>query len=308
MFRWQFACAARPWVGLFGLALAISSICAIALAPGQGPKIDVLRIGTTGSLTGNGESAKEKAGLKTLHQFIQDETGLENEVIRQKDWQELADKMAKGERHVAVFQGHEFAWAQEKYADLKPLAVAVNVHRYPIACVVTRRDNAAKEFGDLPDHALTLSASNQRYLRLFVERESLALRRKADVLFSDKSPPENVEDALDDVVDGKVQASAVDRTALEAYRRRKPGRFNQLKEIARSQPFPPTVVAYYGANLDASALRKFKSGLLGAAGKEKGQMLLTLSRLTGFETVPDNFGKVLAETRTAYPPPGSAGK
>ena len=42
---------------------------------------------------------------------------------------ELADKMTKGELQLGVFQGYEFAWAQEKQPQLKPLALAVNVYR-----------------------------------------------------------------------------------------------------------------------------------------------------------------------------------
>jgi ABC-type phosphate/phosphonate transport system substrate-binding protein len=94
----------------------------------------------------------------------------------------------------------------------------------------------------------------------------------------------------------------VDRAALEAFKRRKPGRFKQLKVVTRSQPFPPAVVAYYGSVLEQATLRRFKDALLGAAKKKKGETLLTLSRLTGFEPVPEDFGQELARTRRAYPP------
>src|SRR5262249_29423954 len=129
-----------------------------------------------------------------------------------------------------------------------------------------------------------------------------------DAFFSKITFPDNVEDALDDVVDGLVQATVIDRAALDAYKRRKPGRFKRLQEVVRSQPFPPTVVAYYNAALGEATLRRFKDGLLGGASKEKGEMLLTLSRLTGFETVSKDFSRVLAETRKAYPPPGTQAK
>src|SRR5207248_2040164 len=115
-------------------------------------------------------------------------------------------------------------------------------------------------------------------------------------------PKENAEDALDDVVDGVVQATVVDRASLEAYKRRKPGRFNRLKPVAESKPFPPVVVAYSGTSLDEDTRRRFRDGLLGAAKKERGQMMLTLFRLTGFEGIPADFGKVREETRKNYPP------
>jgi ABC-type phosphate/phosphonate transport system substrate-binding protein len=274
-----------------------------AAAYGQPPGVGVLHVGATGTLTGHADSPKEKAGLETLRRFIKDETGLTSEIAGQMDWQELATQMAKGRFQVGVFQGYEFAWAQEKHADLKPLTLGVNVHRYSVTHVVVRRDHPAKDFAALQGQALSLPTTSQAFPRLFLDRQSQASGQTAEKFFSQITSPDNVEDALDEVLDGKTQVAVVDQAALEAYKRRKPGRANQLKEVSRSQAVPPLVVAYYGAALDETTLRRFKDGLLGAARKEKGEMLLTLSRLTGFEGVPADFGRVLAATRKAYPPP-----
>ena len=291
----------RSPVRLFVLAAALSLPC--ALARGQPARIDVLHIGATGTMTGDADSSKEKGAGQTLRRFIKDETGLTNDIVREEDWQKLADRMKKGELHVGVFQGYEFAWAQERHPDLKPLAVAVNGRRYPVAHVLARRDNAAGDFAGLKGQSLCLPVSNQEFLRLFLERQSEANGQKADAFFSKITAPDNVEDALDDVVDGKVRAVVVDGAALEAYQRRKPGRARQLKEVARSEPFPPAVVTCYGSALDEATRRRFRDGLVGAAKKERGEMLLTLSRLTGFEDVPEDFAKVLGATCKAYPPP-----
>jgi ABC-type phosphate/phosphonate transport system substrate-binding protein len=289
------------------LGLAALLIIPGASADGQASKLEVLRTGTSGTLTG-ASTAKEKAGMDTLRSFIKEETGLNSEILHQKDWQELTDKMAKGELQLGVFQGYEFAWAVEKQPKLKPLAIAVNVYRYPVAYVVTSRESKAKEFADLKGQSLAVPATGQGYLSLFVERQSAVYGERADRFFSKVTTPDNVEDALDAVVDGKVQAAVVDRAALEAYKQRKPGRFNRLKEIAHSQPFPPSVVADCEGTLDQATLQRFRAGLLGAKKKEKGEMLLTLFRLTSFEGVPDEFDKVLAETRKTYPPTTAAAK
>ena len=265
----------------------------------------MLRIGATGTLCGKADSAKEKAGAETLRSFIKDETGLDNAIVGQVNWQELVGKMAKGQLHIGVFQGHEFAWAQEKHPDLKPLAIGVNGQRYSVAIVLANRDNPANNFAGLRGQNLAVPSASRSFVRLFVDRQSASEGKKAEAYFSQITTPDNLEDALDDVVDGKLQAAVVEQVALEAFKRRKPGRFNKLKEVARSQPFPPTVVAYYGATLDESTLRKLKAGLLGAARKEKGEMLLTLSKLSGFETVPEDFARVIVETRKQYPPPSS---
>lgn len=277
-----------------------------ALVPGslnaQPAKGIVLRIGSTTSMTGNSDSAQEKAGHETLKNFIKEETGLNNEIAAQDPWHEVAAKLAGGKIHLGVFQGYEFAWAQEKSPELKPLAVGINVYRYPVAIVLVKRDNAAKDFADLKGKTLAVPATAQAFLRLFVDRSCEACSLKADSFFSRVTAAENVEDALDDIVDGKGEATVIDQAAVDAYKRRKPGRFNQLKEVARSQPFPPVVVAYCGSVLDAKTLAKFKESLLNANRKDKGELLLTLSRLSSFETPADDFGRVLVETRKSYPP------
>ena len=291
---------------------AVFSVCTLAALLGLNgltsgarlAKLEILHIGSSGGLTSE-KGGKEKAALETLQGFIKEETGLDNDITRQKDWRQLADKLAKGQLQLGVFQGYEFAWAQEKQADLKPLAVAVNVNVYPSVFVVARKKNKAKDFAGLQGQSLSIPATGQGYLRLYVERRSAATGKKIDAFFSKVTAPDNVEDALDEVVDGKVQATAVDRAAAQSYAVRKPGRFKQLKAVDRSKLFPPVVVAYYGNNLDEATRNRFKDGLLEAAKKEKGQMMLTLFKLTKFAKVPDDFNKVLADTRKAYPPSGA---
>ena len=272
------------------------------VASSQQVRPEILRIGASGTLTGKADDPKEKAGLRTLRRFIKEETGLNSDITGQMNWQTLAEKLSRGELHLAFFQGYEFAWAQEKYADLKPLSIAVNVDRYPVACVVVRRDNKARNFPDLRNQSLALPISSLGFLRLYVERQSEAHGKRAEDYFSSITSPDNAEDTFDDVVDGNVNVTVVDAVALEAYKRRKPCRFKRLKELTRSQPFPPGVVAYYGSVLDEATLRRFKDGLLGASRKKKGQTLLTLSKLTSFDAAPDELERVLVQTRRAYPP------
>jgi ABC-type phosphate/phosphonate transport system substrate-binding protein len=267
-----------------------------------------LRIGATGTLTGVADDPKEKAGLELLKSFIKEEAGMNNDITGQLRFDELAALLAKGQMHLGVFQGYEFAWAREKFANLKPLAVGVNGVRYSAAFVVTQRTSRVKDFADLQGKSLALPVGCHTYQRLYVDRQCEALGKTSTSYFSTMAAPANVEDCLDDVIDGKFDAAIVDQPALDGFKRRKPGRFNQLKQVARSQPFPPIVVVYYGDVLGAATLQKFKNSLLGAARKEKGELLLTLSHLTAFEPVPDDFGKVLAETLKAYPNSASKSK
>jgi ABC-type phosphate/phosphonate transport system substrate-binding protein len=274
----------------------------LALADARQAKVDVLHIGTSGNLTSE-KGQREKGALESLKSFIKEETGFNNDITRQKDWQELADKMAKGQLHIGVFQGYEFAWAQKDHADLKALALTVNLYRYPVVYVVTNKDDPAKDFAGLTGHSLALPDTGQPYLRLFVERECKAQGKDMKEFFSKVTADKGVEDCLDDVVDGMVQAAVVDRAALEAFKQRKPGRFAKLKEIAKSPPLPPVVIAYYDKVLDDATLKRFRDSLLAAGKTEKGKTMLTLFHITGFDPVPDDFDKVLADTRKEFPPP-----
>lgn len=283
-----------PFIGLIALGTHLS---------GQQPaKVEVLRIGMSNNLAFGAQAGNEDTANDSLRSFIKSETGFENEIVQQKDWKELAEKLAGGQLHLGVFQGFEFAWAREKQPKLKPLALAVNVHRYREAYVVVSRDSQAAGFAALEAQTVSLPNVGQAHLRLFAERQCQAQGKDLKTFFSKISTPDNFEDALDDVADGIAQAAVVDRTALEAYKRRKPARFNKLKEIAKSQPLPPPLVAYQEGVLDEATLKRFQEGLLNARRKERGQKLLNLSHLTGFETIPSDFDRILEETRKAYPP------
>src|SRR4051812_20244218 len=155
-------------------------------AEGQKADPDVLRIGSLA--TPDAGTPKEKAALESLQSFIKDETGMNNEIVHQKDWREVADKMAKGDLHLGVFQGYEFAWAQENHPGLKPLALAVNVSRYPIAYVVTGKASQAKDFAGLQGQSIALATGSPAYLRLYLDRQAEASGKKSSAFFSRSSP------------------------------------------------------------------------------------------------------------------------
>lgn len=294
--------------GVVSVQLGLAAVAAGALLIGLGTlasavpaSVDVLRIGTSGTLASSAGAKREMAAIDTLREFIKTETGFNNEILRQKDWSELATKLAQGHLHLGVFQGFEFAQAQEKNPELKALALAVNVYRYPTVHVVAHRDDQATTFEGLQGRTLALPEGSGAHVRLFLDRQSQATGKKSETFFAQILGADSVEDALDDLVDGKVHATATDLSALDAYKRRKPGRYSQLKEIVRSQPFPPAIVAYQPGVLDEAALLRFRQGLLRAGETNRGQTFLTLFRLTGFEAVPLDLDRVLAESRKSYP-------
>ncbi len=288
-----------------GLA-AILLLLATNLPAQDGKKI--LHLGTSGSLGVGTSKDKQKAALDLLHQFIRDETGFHNEIDRCQSWSEEAQALAKGKLQLGVFQGYEFAWAQAKWPELKPLAVGINVHPYAEVHLIVNKNSPATAIAGLRGQALGLAGGGGGLPRLFVEREAAAAGQTPDRFFSRITSPNTIEDALDDVVDGIIQATVVDRAGLEAYRQRKPARFNRLKEIGHTPPVPLAVLAYRDKHLDDATVERFRNGLVTANQKEKGQTLLSLFRLTGFSAPPSDFTQVLAATRKAFPPPSQKTK
>lgn len=305
MIRYPFCAHAldRARIRLTCVLVTLAGACSPLALAEPAKKIDVLHIGASGSLALNASGTKEETALDALKSFVKTETSFDNEVLQQKNYEELLQKMASGQLHLGVFQGFEFAWAQPENPKLQPLALAVDVYLYRYAYVMVRRDSKFADFAALQGQILSIPQVGQGHLRLFVERRSQAHGKSLEAFFSKIATPDNIEDALDDVVDRVVQAAVVDRVGLEAYKRRKPGRFAQLKELEHSQAFPPPLVAYYDDVVDRPTRKRFQDGLLTANRKEKGQRLLNLFKLTGFALPPNDFAQVLAETRKLYPPP-----
>jgi ABC-type phosphate/phosphonate transport system substrate-binding protein len=298
----------QQWQFLICTLAVLLAACATA-ANGMQEKIKVLLVGQSGTFGDEGADPKvEAANDKTLLEFIKEETGFDSETFRQKGWVELADKLTKGKLHLGVFQGYEFAWAQEKHPGLKPLAIAVNVQRYPVACVIVKSDSPAKSFAQLQGQSLGEPRQDNRHVDLFLEHKCKTVGKTPSAFFPNTAKYENLEEMLDNVFDGVKQVAVADEGALEAYQRRKPGRFAKLRVLERSQPFPPPVVVVHNNVLDKTTLKRFQEGLLNASKTPRGQTTLNLFRVNHFEEVPGDFDKVLAATRKTYPMSLSLGK
>jgi len=292
------------WLGDHSLGAVILSLTAVvvSLTGAEERQGKVLQVGTSGSLLSTDDRGTERGAEGALESLFKDETGFGVNINRHNGWRELADKMNQGQLALGIFRGYEFAWTSENHRHLKPLVLAVNSKRGSIVLVVTRRDSPAKDLMDLQDQSLSIPDIGERDVRLFIDRSIRAKKKNPEKFFSKISSPHNIVDALDDVVDGPVQATVVAQTVLDAYTQMKPGRFEQLQVVARSRPLPPTVIAYDDRALDEATVRQIRDGLIGAAAKEKHQMTLALFHWTGFEQVPADFDQFLTETRKAYPP------
>src|SRR5262249_47694403 len=138
---------------------------------------------------------------------------------------------------------------------------------------------------------------------VFLERRCLKCGQKPEKHFSKVTTPANAEDALDDLVEGRVDAAVIDGPPLDCYKRRKPGRVAKIKVIQVSEIFPASVVVYPPGVLDEATLQRFREGMSNAHKSVVGQRLLNLCRLTAFGPVPDDYEQTVANIVKLYPPP-----
>jgi ABC-type phosphate/phosphonate transport system substrate-binding protein len=283
-----------------GLIIA-ANLYVVAVPAADTKKADRLRIATSANLAEENQASADTAG-DTLRKFIKTETGLESDNDTTLDYIRIAEMLSKDELDVAVLQGYEFAWMHAQNQKLKPLAVAVNEKAYLYACVLVRKDSKIKDFNDLKGKTVAVTRGTP-FLQVYVDGECKRREATAETYFTKVTHPDNAEDAVDDVVDKKVDAAVLQQVSLDAYKQRKPGRFSVISEAAHSSAFPPTVIVFKDGALDPGKRKRFEDSLLGAHKKQQGKEMLTLFKLTSFQKAPADLEKVLAETAKAYPPP-----
>jgi ABC-type phosphate/phosphonate transport system substrate-binding protein len=262
-----------------------------------------VRIGMISSLFNDVPEATVMAMMQPFAALIKAQTGVTGELVPCGDADNLGQQLMGDRVQLGVFHGIEFAWARHQYPELRPLVIAVNQQRYLRAHIVVRADSNVSTLRDLQDKTLALPNQTWHHCRLFLRRRCLEWKKEPATFFAKITKPANVEDALDDVVDGVAQVCVVDGVSLDCYKRRKPGRVAKLKIVQSSEIFPAAVVAYRTAILDDATRARLRVGLMNANRAALGRELLTLWKLTGFEQVPPDYDQTLTEIVKAYPSP-----
>ena len=244
--------------------------------------------------------------MKPFSALVKMQTGFDSELSPPTDTETVAELLSKNKVQLALFEGVEFAWAKQNWPDLQPLVIVVNEHRNRQAFLIVRQDSNITRFSDLQGKQLAIPRRSRSHCHLFVERLSQENGKEMKDFFSKVIASTGAEAALDDLVDGGLQAVIVDREALNCYKRRKPGRFDKLRELQKSEVFPDSVIAYRSGVFDEAVLNRFRDGLKKADSTAIGRQLLILWQMTSFEPVPADYEKMLADIGKAYPPPKTA--
>jgi ABC-type phosphate/phosphonate transport system substrate-binding protein len=292
-------------LGLAALTITLWATPSRARAQDK-PASGTVKIGMVNTLFREVPPAMVQVMTPPFQALMRSQTGLEGELVTIDNAHELGKRLHEGKLELGVFHGFEFAWAQQKYPDLRPLVLAINYHRVLHACLVVRDDNPATSLAQLQGKTLAVPRNSREYCLLFLDRACLELKTEAKDFFANVVNHGSTEDALDDVLRDKVQVAVVDSVALETYEKVKPGCFARLKVLKQSAAFPSVVVAYRQGSLDATLLAKFRDGMITANQNPRGKELMTMWRLSAFEKAPDNFQQQLNAIRQAYPAPTEA--
>src|SRR5439155_12700021 len=135
-------------LALAGAALTLALLAAGAASQEAGPAATV-KIGMAGSLVRDVPPALVQVMTPPFQSLMREQTGLNGEIVTAGDAHDLGRRLNDQDVQLGVFHGFEFAWAQEKYPDLRPLVIAVNRHRTLRAFVMVRSDSAAADLADL---------------------------------------------------------------------------------------------------------------------------------------------------------------
>ncbi|HVK08198.1 MAG TPA: PhnD/SsuA/transferrin family substrate-binding protein [Gemmataceae bacterium] len=279
-------------------ALVLALVGADARA-GDKPK---LRVGIPRSIFRDIPPALLTFANQPFKDIIRTQTGFEGDVVNDAEALNIARDLDAGKVQLAVFLGHEFAWAQQKYPDLEPLLCSVPRPKEIQAFILVRHDCKAVHLGEMKGQRLVLATGTRDHARLFLEK------RQVDEMgtmtgFCSLSKTGTVHDALHKLIDNEADVTVADQAAWRYFQKLYPGAAQNLKVLAESSVFPATVIAYKKGALTDDQLGKVRDGLMTAHQSKQGGRLMGMIKVDKFDRLPDGYGDAVKACLKSYPVP-----
>src|SRR5262249_15844710 len=143
----------------------------------------------------------------------------------------LGKKLRDDQVQLAVFHGHEYGWAKEKFPKLQALAVCAHKGRDSRVVLVVRKDCSCSDVPGLKGKVVSMPRLNRGYCRLFAEKHCVCDGATLEKHYSRVLTPFDIEDGLNQVVTRKASCVIVDAMALEEYTRANPARAKDLRTL-----------------------------------------------------------------------------
>ncbi len=290
----------RSFLGLCGVGLA--GLLPVPAWAAPGPTV---KVGLTHTIFPDLSESMLQAAARPFRSLLESATGLSGHVVQAGDARALALKLKEDHVQLGVFQGIEYAWARRSNSRLQPLVICVNQERALRAFLVVRAASSYRKPADLRDRLLALPAESREHCKVFLRRKCVPAGTPPNRFYKKIVRSGDTEEALDDVVDGKVQAALVDGLAWNSYCKAKAGCARRLRVLLESEPFPCGIIACQQGRFPPQRVQRFRDGLIAAHATRRGKQLMEFLRLTGFEAVPTDYDRLLDRIVRAYPPPVS---
>ncbi len=283
------------------LILAAAMIVPLGPPAAAAGEKEVYRIGITkGAVRDVPKDLLTTAG-ESFRELMKNQTGLNGAVTLDQEWPRVARDLNDGALELGVLQGHEFAWAKQKYPDLLPLVCSVARPKPVTAYLLVLHDSKAGSLADLKDGKLVVAAALKDHARLFLAKRQA--EEMGGATFKSTATADTAHEAIQKVIDGEADLTVTDHSAWNYFQKLYPGASKNLKVMAESEEFPPTVLVYKKAGVDETALKKLRDGLLTAHETAKAVQLMRSVRIERFGPLPDGFEATVAACLKAYPPP-----
>lgn len=266
------------------------------------PKVPAaLKIGLVSTLFRDMPAPVINLAMRPFRVLLETQTGLTGSPVVTTSPLLLGREIKEDKIQLGVFHGIEFAWARQHNPELEPIILAINQQRTLFAQLVVHKNSPVQQPVDLKGKDIALPLGSREHCRIFLQRRCVQNGSTPATFFRQVMIQGDIEDALEDVIDGKIQGVIVDEVSLAAFARNKPGRARQLRCLLRSEAFPPAVIACQKGRFTDAELVRLRTGLVNARHDRVGKQLLEMLKISAFEVVgPDYFGLCDSIAR-AYP-------
>lgn len=262
---------------------------------------DIYRIGVPRSVFREVPPALVSIAGQPFKEIMKAQTGLNGEVAIEADAMTVARGIDSGKFRLGVFFGHEFAWARQKFPKLEPIVCSVPRPKEVQAFLLVRYDCKATNLGDLKGNRLAVATNLRDHARLFLDK------RRTDEMgdggFCATEKADTVHNAIHKVIDGEADVTVADSASWSYFQKLYPGMSQNLRVLAKSDLFPPTVIAYKQGTLDDATLKSIRDGLQSAHENPKAMRLMNLIRIERFDAVPADYDGELKKCLKTYPAP-----
>lgn len=282
--------------------LIASGIAALLFAGfGQAGEKDVLRIGIPRSAFRDVPPALLSFAGQPFKDLIKAQTGLKGDVANEADWTSVAKKLDEGKLHLGVFQGHEFAWARQKYPGLEAIVCSVPRPKDVQAFLLVRYDCKAESLGELKGGKLAIAKGLRDHAGLFLEKEKA--REFKGEGFASVEKTSTVHEAIHTVMDGDADVTIVDSSSWSYFQKLYPGPCQNMRVLAQSEVFPAGTIVYKKGTLDSATIKAIRDGLTMAHKNPKGSRMMNLIRIERFDAVSTSYNGLLKACLKCYPKP-----